>query len=53
MKDVLLVQPSSAASECVFSLLQNSFKAQQSRSLEDYIELSLMLQYNNRYFLKE
>ena len=42
MKDVLLVQPSSAASECVFSLLQNSFKAQQSTSLEDYIELSLI-----------
>ena len=48
LKDVLLVQPSSAASERVFSLLQNSFTPQQSSSLEDYIELSLMLQYNDR-----
>ena len=48
LKAVLLVQPSSAASERVFSLLQNSFSHQQFSSLEDYIELSLMLQYNKR-----
>ena len=29
-----------------FSDLKNSFKESQSQSLEDYIELSLMLQYN-------
>ena len=40
------VKPSSAASERVFSLLANSFQCQQSSSLEDYIEVSLMLQYN-------
>ena len=45
-KLVLLVQPSSAAAERVFSLPQNSFSQRQSSSLEDYIETSLMLQYN-------
>ena len=40
------VKPSSATSERVFSLLANSFQCQQSSSLEDYIEVSLMLQYN-------
>ena len=44
---VILVQPSSAAAERVFSILQR-FTAQQESSLEDYIELSVMLQYNNR-----
>ena len=44
---VILVQPSSAAAERVFSILQR-FTAQQESSLEDYIELSIMLQYNNR-----
>ena len=42
---VLLVQPSSAAAERVFSILQH-FTAQQQSSLEDYLELSVMLQYN-------
>ena len=44
---IILVQPSSAAAERVFSELQ-SFKSQQESSLEDYIELSVMLQYNTR-----
>ena len=44
----LLFQPSSAAAERVFSLLQNSFNQQQYSSLEDYIEASIMLLYNNR-----
>ena len=35
-KIVLLVQPSSAAAEQVFSLLSNSFTEQQMSSLEDY-----------------
>ena len=47
-KSILLVQPSSAASEHIFSLLSNSFSSQQACALEDYIETSLMLQYNKR-----
>ena len=45
-KTALLIQPSSAPAECVFSLLNNSFKDNQARALEDYIETSIMLQYN-------
>ena len=45
-RKVLLVQPSSAASERVFSMLKASFHDQQENSLQDYIESSLMLQYN-------
>ena len=44
-KKVLLVQPSSAAAERFFSILQR-FTAQQQSSLEDYIELSVKLQFN-------
>ena len=47
-RQVFLVQPSSAASERVFSLLRNSFGERQNSALQDYIETSLMLQYNNR-----
>jgi len=43
---VLLLQPSSAAVEHVFSLLKNSFGDQQLKSLEDYVEASLVIQYN-------
>ena len=39
---IVLVQPSSATGERVFSILQG-FTAQQQSSLEDYIELSVML----------
>lgn len=46
-KQILLLQPSSAASERVFSLLQNSFNNRQ-QALQDYIETSLILQYNNK-----
>ena len=46
--NVLLVQPSSAAAERVFSLLKASFVSQQDAALNDYIQTSLMLQYNNR-----
>lgn len=42
----LLVQPSSAAAERVFSLLKSSFGDLQDSSLQDYIEASLMLQFN-------
>ena len=47
-RKVFLVQPSSAASERVFSLLKSSFNPQQLSSLQDYIEASLMPQYNTR-----
>ena len=43
---VVLVQPSSAAVEIVFSILKASFGHLQDNSLQDYIESSLMLQYN-------
>ena len=45
--ETLLVQPSSAAYERVFSLLNSSFSSQQQSSLQGYIE-ALMLQYNYR-----
>ena len=48
-KNVLLVQPSSAAAERVFSILSSSFTERQTSSLEDYIETSVMLQYNNSH----
>ena len=43
---IILLQPSSAAAERVFSLLKNSFGDQQLSALEDYIETSLIIQYN-------
>ena len=45
---VVLVQPSSAAAERVFSILSTSFGTQQDVALQDYIECSTMLQYNKR-----
>ena len=47
-RKVLVAQPSSAAAERVFSLLNSSFGSQQDSALKDYIESSLMLRYNNR-----
>ena len=47
-KSVLLIQPSSAAAERCFSILSNSFTNHQEHSLKDYIEISVMLQYNSR-----
>ena len=47
-KMILLVQPSSAAAERVFSILSNSFSDTQRSSLEDCIETSIMIQYNNK-----
>ena len=37
---------SSAAVECVLSILANSFSSRQEAALEDYIQLNVMLQYN-------
>ncbi len=36
-KNVLLLQPSSAAAERVFSILESSFNKKQTHSLQDYI----------------
>ena len=47
-KKIVLCQPSSAATERIFSILKISFNADQNLALEDYIELSLMLQCNKR-----
>ena len=44
--DVLVVQPSSAAAERIFSLLKAYFGPQQDTTLNDCIQTSLMLQYN-------
>ena len=43
-KVVLTVQPSSAAAERVFSLLQAATRDQQSRLLEDSLQLAIILQ---------
>ena len=47
-KLVLLMQPSSASSERVFSILTMTFGHLQDLALQDYIECSLMLQFNKR-----
>ena len=47
-KKIVLLQPSSSSVERVFSLLKSTFGDQQDQSLQDYIQASLMLQYNNR-----
>ena len=46
-KRILTVQPSSAAVKRVFSLLNSSFGEQQEKSLQDYVEASVMLRYNS------
>ena len=48
VKQVLLIQPSSAAAERVFSILKASFNEQQDCALVDYIQASVMAQYNKR-----
>jgi hypothetical protein len=42
------IAASSAAAERVFSILQRCFGKQQTLSLEDYVQLSIQLQYNKR-----
>ena len=46
LRKSLLLQPSSAAVERVFSMLSNCFDDAQERALNDYIESSLMLRFN-------
>ena len=43
---LLVVQPSSAASERVFSLMSTLFNKQQEHALESTIEAALMLRFN-------
>jgi len=43
---VMLLQPSSAADERVFYILSNCFG---NRALQDYIEASVLLQYNRQW----
>ena len=45
---VTLIQPSSAAAERVFSILKASFNEQQDCAFVDYIQASVMAQYNKR-----
>ena len=46
VKKVLLVQPSSASAERVFSIMKNFFTNQQDAALEQTVEASVMLYYN-------
>lgn len=46
VRQVLLVQPSSAATERAFSSLLAAFRHQQDSALADYLEASKILQYN-------
>ena len=45
---LLAIQPSSASAKWAFSLLKAAFDTQQEHALQDYIEASVMLQYNQR-----
>ena len=49
-QNVFVLQPSSGGAERVFSVLNNSFWKRQLRTLEDYVEASVMLQYNKRSY---
>ena len=46
-----LLQPSSAAAERVFSMLENLMSDNQSNSLGDRVEGALMMRYNSRLYL--
>ena len=48
LRAVLTNAPNSIPPERVFSILNDSFDNDQDRSLADYIELSLQLQFNER-----
>ena len=48
VRDIHLLPPSSAAAERVFSILRRAFGSFAQKALEDYIECSLMMQYNHR-----
>ena len=52
LRAVLANSPNSVPPERVFSILNDTFKEDQDRAYADYIELSLMLQYNKRSRMK-
>ena len=45
---VFAISPNSASCERVFALLKNLFGEQQMSALADYVQASLMLNYNGR-----
>ena len=45
---VFAISPNSASCERVFALLKNLFGETQMRSLADYVQVALMLNYNGR-----
>ena len=47
-QNLLAIQPSSASAEREFSLLKAAFDTQQEHALQDYIEATVMLPYNQR-----
>ena len=47
VRALLLIQQSSASAKRAFSLLTNAFCLQQDSALQDYLEASVMLRYNN------
>eukprot|EP00112_Aurelia_sp_Birch-Aquarium-sp1_P014586 Seg3162.1 transcript_id=Seg3162.1/GoldUCD/mRNA.D3Y31 product="hypothetical protein" protein_id=Seg3162.1/GoldUCD/D3Y31 len=47
VKKILVVQPSSAAAERVFSCMKSSLSYEQQSALEETVEASVMLRYNN------
>ena len=47
-KKILTIQPSSAAAERTFSLLNSGFGDLQGNALKDYTEASIMLRYNHK-----
>lgn len=53
VKIILLIQPSSAASERVFSLLNALISSRQDRSLEETLEATLMARMNTAKFVTE
>ena len=46
LKKILLVQPTAAAAERVFSLLSSCFTDPRHHALEDYLETTVILRYN-------
>ena len=48
LRAILTHTPNSAAAERLFSILNNSFGSKQTRSRADYIEFSLMKQFNEQ-----
>ena len=47
VKKLLVIQPSSASAERVFILLNNAFNDQQDKAVEDYLDASVIIRYNN------